>query len=405
MTIQFIGQPVSSQIGAYVNDQLHHPATVSARFMVAWAKHSGLRRLRIALKAARERGVTIEVIVGVDEGGATLEGLEALLELTDHAYVFHNPRSPKRTFHPKIYMFESSGDDSVIVGSGNLTLGGLYSNYEAATLVSVRHDQSSGAERSYYKSVEGYYEAIRSDKSVCRILDAGLLDALREHPTLRVGSERTSRRRLGVEGSAEFSDTTPTLFGTSEIPLLGVPSLVVTEGPEVLPKDEVDDDDSNDDVIAVAEHDADIAEAESEAEAGASQSAPGSFYKRLVKNDVSLTGSPGQIIIPIRFKEFFGDLLPQSERVRGSGSRQLGRDDIPTVFHDGNIARELSSRVIVYVPAPDHLRQNTEVRFTFRDRETLESLSEGDYLDFEWVGDVLHVHRSDSQRPSRFDWN
>ena len=39
---------------------------------------------------------------------------------------------PFVTFHPKIYLFKSAVAADIVVGSGNLTGGGLFANYEAA---------------------------------------------------------------------------------------------------------------------------------------------------------------------------------------------------------------------------------------------------------------------------------
>ena len=44
--------------------------------------------------------------------------------------IFHNLLP--YTFHPKIYLFKSSEEAEVLIGSGNLTEGGLFTNYEAS---------------------------------------------------------------------------------------------------------------------------------------------------------------------------------------------------------------------------------------------------------------------------------
>ena len=46
--------------------------------------------------------------------------------------VFHNPLP--HTFHPKLYLFKSDDHAEMVMGSGNLTEGGLYTNYEAGCL-------------------------------------------------------------------------------------------------------------------------------------------------------------------------------------------------------------------------------------------------------------------------------
>jgi hypothetical protein len=43
--------------------------------VVAWAKESGLSRIRAMLQAFRARGGATRIILGIDEGGASIEGL------------------------------------------------------------------------------------------------------------------------------------------------------------------------------------------------------------------------------------------------------------------------------------------------------------------------------------------
>lgn len=99
--------------------------------VVAWARFRGLVRLRNELNEFRGRGGRLRIVVGIDEGGATLvPGLVAALRLFDDAYVFHDPTS--RTFHPKIYLAEGATKAVLLVGSSNAAPGGLFSNYKAS---------------------------------------------------------------------------------------------------------------------------------------------------------------------------------------------------------------------------------------------------------------------------------
>ncbi len=73
------------------------------------------------------------MLVGIDHGGTSHEGLRDLLcsvSPNGTVVVFHI-RLP-HTFHPKIYLFKSTTAADIVVGSGNLAEGGLFSNYEAS---------------------------------------------------------------------------------------------------------------------------------------------------------------------------------------------------------------------------------------------------------------------------------
>jgi hypothetical protein len=79
-----------------------------------------------------ESGAELRISVGIDLGGTSREALEELLRWECEAFVFHNP-NPRATFHPKAYLFERQDAATLFVGSNNLTDGGFYTNYEAAT--------------------------------------------------------------------------------------------------------------------------------------------------------------------------------------------------------------------------------------------------------------------------------
>ena len=104
--VEFIGQPFEpgDQLGRRLIDALGSGDLNSLWIATAWAKQSGLSRLRGALAAFAGRGGKSEAIVGIDEGGATKEGLTLCLEMFDRVLIFHDPGS--RTFHPKLYVVE-----------------------------------------------------------------------------------------------------------------------------------------------------------------------------------------------------------------------------------------------------------------------------------------------------------
>jgi hypothetical protein len=129
------------------------------------------------------------------------------------------------------------------------------------------------------------------------------------------------------------------------------------------------------------------------------------FFKRLSNNDVSLTSSPGQMIIPIQFLDFFPDLTVQKDESPTGGPRQLAAE-FQVTFVDGAFSKTVLARVIYYEPAITHPRPNAEIRFTFRDREVLGRLSADDVLRFESDGERYQVTRdvSGSHGADRFDW-
>ena len=135
--MEFVHQPApSNRIGDYLKDNLAGRWT-HFRAAVAFVKRSGVRHIAPALTAFARTGHA-EIVAGIDHRGTSSEGLRDLLYAVSprgRIIVFHN-RLPF-TFHPKVYLFKSSAAAEVLVGSGNLTEGGLFTNYEASLRLSL----------------------------------------------------------------------------------------------------------------------------------------------------------------------------------------------------------------------------------------------------------------------------
>ena len=175
--MEFIHQPArAGRVGDYLKDNLAEPWT-SFRAAVAFVKRSGTRHVAPALADFARTG-NVEIIVGIDHGGTSAEGLRDLLDAvfpTGRVIVFHN-RLPF-TFHPKIYLFKSDVAADVLVGSGNLTEGGLFTNYEAAVRISL--DMASPRDVAVLRSVERTLDAWADfSTGTARVLDELLLARL-----------------------------------------------------------------------------------------------------------------------------------------------------------------------------------------------------------------------------------
>lgn len=119
------------------------------------------------------------------------------------------------------------------------------------------------------------------------------------------------------------------------------------------------------------------------------------FFKRLSRNDASLTDSPGQMIIPRRFLSFFPEMEESIDKSGSGGSRQRSCS-FPLTYTSGDKVIETeASRAILYVPAEGHARRNPELRFTFRNSEILQEIDEGDILIFRREGEGIFVDRKD----------
>lgn len=150
--MEFIHQPSSAnRLGDYLKDNLSKPWT-DFRAATAFVKRSGTRHVAPALAAFSRIGHT-EVVAGIDHRGTSAEGLQDLLDAVSprgRVIVFHN-RLPF-TFHPKVYLFKSPTVADIVIGSGNLTEGGLFTNYEAALRLPL--DLTDPGQASVLQSIE-----------------------------------------------------------------------------------------------------------------------------------------------------------------------------------------------------------------------------------------------------------
>jgi hypothetical protein len=229
--VRFVTQPFED--GTDLRDFLHAVAgdrrLSTLRIVVAWAKRSGLGRAARDLRVVKDRGGSVQAIVGVSEGGATEQGLQALIELADEAHVFHDSG---RTFHPKVYLAYGTDHALLLVGSHNLTAGGMAWNYEAGLWCAL--DLDVDADRKVHDDVVAYFDRLRADTAVCIMLDSPTLRAMLADGSLLIQDEDAeSQPKVSDPDRPEDTDSTgiegdqpsPQVFGKSQIKMRKVPLL------------------------------------------------------------------------------------------------------------------------------------------------------------------------------------
>ena len=133
--MELMNQPFTGQLGNRLIELLDSPDYHTLNIVVAFARNSGVLRIRDALTKFRERGGKVHAYVGVDLGGTSYEALTALRLHTDSLNVVHSEKD--QTFHAKIYHFAGKDKGLLVVGSHNLTGGGLWTNFESSVLIPV----------------------------------------------------------------------------------------------------------------------------------------------------------------------------------------------------------------------------------------------------------------------------
>lgn len=163
----------------------------SAYIAVAFAKASGVGILFDYFQDFVASGSTLEIAVGIDQMGTSRQGLELLLQTGATVNIFHNPGA--NTFHPKFYLFKRGTIEGVaIVGSNNLTRGGLYENFEFS--VRLDHNLSIAADLQAFQLLLDSFHTITDLSSGMAVrLDQSLLSQLETDGYLLDESQAVTR--------------------------------------------------------------------------------------------------------------------------------------------------------------------------------------------------------------------
>ena len=128
----------------------HH----TLQIMSAFASGPAVEALEPFFDVFLSDGNKIEIIIGIDRNGTTRDAIKRLYEM-QHAYtnriicsVFNAP-SKIAIFHPKLYLFHTPKGISAMIGSANLTLGGLGNNFESIFLYRDVNRQSFEAKHMF----------------------------------------------------------------------------------------------------------------------------------------------------------------------------------------------------------------------------------------------------------------
>jgi hypothetical protein len=135
------------RLGARILNELSSGKWDNLNAAVAYVKMSGVRQIGAELfrfsLAGRSR-----FTVGIDQQGSSLEGVQTLWQTLGGGartlYILNNPSSsPSPTFHPKVWLFSNSSHAVLITGSGNLTGGGLFTNYEFGSVIELDRNEAA----------------------------------------------------------------------------------------------------------------------------------------------------------------------------------------------------------------------------------------------------------------------
>ncbi len=204
-----INQPLSGNLGDFLISCLEDSDFEAVNIIVAFAKNSGVLRLKPALEQFKARGSKINIYVGIDLDGTSYEALVSLSKLADNLYVVH--AESNQTFHSKIYNFTKKDSSIVVVGSNNLTAGGLWTNLESCSIVRLTLVEESDREVQHqidlYISdlvgIQGLSMKIKSQEDIEELLAAGYVSK-EARTRIRRESARSQAFKEGIGNIKPF---------------------------------------------------------------------------------------------------------------------------------------------------------------------------------------------------------
>lgn len=138
MLLQVIDN-VSLKMESFLSREIE--ANEDIRIAVAYISRYGLSIVEEALEKAIKNGNRVEFLVGLDmrvTEPAALSHLYGFSSENPEFYLYcYATDIPTEIFHPKLYLFKTANSFKAIVGSSNLTKGGLKSNIEVNVFMST----------------------------------------------------------------------------------------------------------------------------------------------------------------------------------------------------------------------------------------------------------------------------
>lgn len=160
--LPIINQPFNGQLGEILIEKLTEPYNQLIMFS-AFAKNSGVLRIKRSIEEFKANGGTVIAFVGVDMKGTSYEAILNLFNVCDDVYVVHSENDS--TFHSKMYILKNDTCAWIAVGSNNLTGGGLWTNFESISCEEYDLTTNQGIE--LYSSIADLIALYTDDNYSC----------------------------------------------------------------------------------------------------------------------------------------------------------------------------------------------------------------------------------------------
>lgn len=257
LSLEHLIGPTAGRAGDLLVRELRNGRWCRLTGLVAFARMSGVKHVEKPLREFIAAGGHVDLTLGMDVRGTTYEAVWYLMNaLAPKGRILLASSEPVATFHPKIFIFSdaelaeqntlralrSASEALVVIGSSNLTEGGLFKNDEASTI--WRPNLSNVAEQSSWVALLRALSPWLTPKappivcaatasSIKRLALEGRLPRELALIASRVAPGRGSRTQSRQRQGARRTPTAPPLVGPPP-PALSPPSVASPPGLSVL---------------------------------------------------------------------------------------------------------------------------------------------------------------------------
>ena len=211
------------------------PPFSSFYFAVAWARQRGVELIASALK--KYSGYSVGII-GLNQRGTSYEALYTLHGLLEELWGFY--KHSVQTFHPKMYLFSPNPNNEdqkavTVIGSSNLTAGGLDTNFEVSWLQEL--DPNVTLDQVTLDEIQQYFQNLINSYFCHRVDSIDFLDKLLNdryislERSFRTDTRKPIQQQIGQTAGVSLPEAPPPRierdYRRIHVP---TPSLPETEG-------------------------------------------------------------------------------------------------------------------------------------------------------------------------------
>lgn len=132
-----------------LREMLDIPDIQQVTLSVAFVGESGVRAIE---ERVTECAANVTVFAGIRNDITSYQGLIRLLSIANSSLYTVDTGARRLLFHPKLYFVRGEAQAGLMVGSANLTLGGLNNNIEASIV--LKFDLTNAEDKAFVDSVD-----------------------------------------------------------------------------------------------------------------------------------------------------------------------------------------------------------------------------------------------------------